>query len=288
MTPGQDTLLTVVVGDGCSNPAQSSAFIRVHPLPSTQFLPQQVNGCAPLMASFTGASGVPPGSTYAWTFGDGTTSTQPSAMHLYPQPGQYSVSLTIRTPQGCSSQLIVPQAVKVFAVPDANFGLPAPRITLQQPLVNFTDLSQGANAWSWDFGDNTPISHVRHPSHTYLDTGLYTITLIVQGPGGCLDTIYRTLRIDEEFNVYIPNAFTPNDDGHNDGFIAVGTGITGMDMWIFDRWGVMLYSSTGTPWNGRMHNTGEPCMQDVYVYKIRVYDPKHVAHEYIGKVTLVR
>ena len=44
-----------MVGDGCSNPAQSSAFIRVHPLPSTQFLPQQVNGCAPLMAQQAGS-----------------------------------------------------------------------------------------------------------------------------------------------------------------------------------------------------------------------------------------
>ena len=49
--------------------------------------------------------------------------------------------------------------------------------------------------------------------------------------------------MDEDFNVYIPNAFTPNTDGNNDDFMAKGTGIAAIDMWIYDRWGMMIYHS---------------------------------------------
>jgi gliding motility-associated-like protein len=290
VAPIHDTTFTVSVSDGCSAPVQAAVNVRVNPVPVPQFLPQRFSGCAPLTVTLGNGSQATAGSVYQWTFGDGTVTNVQSPVHVYPNPGQYSVSLTIRTLEGCSAQLSVANAVNVFAVPKANFTMSDNEVTVMDPLIEFTDLSTHATSWYWDFGDQTGTSHVRNPSYTYQDTGVYVVMLITTNAGGCADTVYRILSVDEDFNVYIPNAFTPNFDGDNDGFMAKGTGITAFEMLIYDRWGMMIYqtNSMEAPWNGKMDNTGQPCIQDVYVYKMRVFDPKNRAHDFIGKVTLVR
>jgi len=290
VAPTHDSTFTVLVNDGCSTPATALVNLRVNPLPVPQFLPHLYTGCAPLSVSFNNSSVTSQGSTYHWTLGDGNYSNAQSPVHLYPNPGQYSVSLSVRSQQGCSAQLSVPNAVKVYAVPKANFSMSSNRITTQSPSVDFTDLSQHATNWYWDFGDLSSISHLQNPTHTYQDTGDYVVMLITLSAGGCADTVYRIVSMDEDFNVYIPNAFTPNFDGVNDGFIATGTGISAYEMLIYDRWGMQIYhcNSLEAPWNGLMDNTGQPCMQDVYVYKISVFDTNHKPHDFVGKVTLVR
>ncbi len=76
-----------------------------------------------------------------------------------------------------------------FFVPDVNCdGL----------TVNFSNLSQNANQFLWDFGDLTTKldeSSLFNPSYTYPDTGTYTITLIAQADEMCKDTIHKTIKV---------------------------------------------------------------------------------------------
>ena len=80
--------------------------------------------------------------------------------------------------------------------------------------------------WNWDFGDNY-FSNDSIAYHSYADTGIYVVTLITQSSYNCLDTLSKEVRI-TDFNIFIPNAFTPfsSDDNLNDVFIAYGVGIT--------------------------------------------------------------
>ena len=109
-------------------------------------------------------------------------------------------------------------------------------------------------------------------------------------PAGCLDTIFGTIRVEQDFAIYIPNAFTPNKDGVNDGFLPLGVGWTDFEMWIMDRWGLVIFHSTSpeTPWNGSYQNNEQPCQQDVYEYIVSVKDFRGKGHRYVGHVTLVR
>jgi len=92
--------------------------------------------------------------------------------------------------------------------------------------------------------------------------------------------------------LYIPNAFTPNGDGLNDTFGAVGEGITEYDMQIFNRWGNLIFESNEIKirWDGYYHNEMAPL--GVYVYKISAKGPstngksKNLINE-SGSVTLV-
>ena len=96
--------------------------------------------------------------------------------------------------------------------------------------------------------------------------------------------------IREEFAVYIPNAFTPNNDGVNDYFMALGLGIKEFDMFVYDRWGLRTFYSSDIKkgWDGKMQGSDTPCQMDVYIYKINIKDTQGKMHNYIGRVSLVK
>jgi gliding motility-associated-like protein len=91
---------------------------------------------------------------------------------------------------------------------------------------------------------------------------------------------------------YIPNAFSPNNDGANDKFRILGLpyeSITHYNFQVFDRWGQLIFSTTdiSDPWDGT-HN-GELCMEGVYIWMIYYYDDaekRQVSNK--GIITLLR
>jgi gliding motility-associated-like protein len=87
---------------------------------------------------------------------------------------------------------------------------------------------------------------------------------------GCVSTDEVCVKVTKDWNVYIPNAFTPDEDGHNEYFLPVGYGIAKMSLTIFDRWGAKLYyeESVERGWDGKY--LGKLCKQDVYVYMVEI------------------
>ncbi|MDP1747275.1 MAG: gliding motility-associated C-terminal domain-containing protein, partial [Bacteroidota bacterium] len=143
---------------------------------------------------------------------------------------------------------------------------------------------------NWNFGDSTTSSLSNPGSHTYQNTGTYTITLITSTIYNCIDTAYETIIIEPEFEFYIPNAFTPNGDEKNDSFSPKGVFIKEYEMMIFDRWGNLIFFSDdiNKGWDGKINRGTEIALQDVYVYSIRVIDFKKEEYLYKGIVTLLR
>ena len=285
--PVADSVFTVTVSDGCSPPVQESVMIQVNPVPAIDFTPQLIEGCMPVDAAFTNHGFVPAGSVYSWNLGDGTFSSESNISHVYENPGHYTVSLQVTSPEGCTDQLTVVNAVNVFGLPAASFAMSSQELSILTPSVDFTDGSTDVVYWSWDFGDNTTSTDV-NPAHTYADTGMYTIQLIVENAAGCLDTTYGVVRIKGDFTVFIPNAFTPNNDNTNDAFMAHGIGWKDFELFIIDRWGIEIFHSTSKerPWNGTYYDNRK-CQSDVYEYIIRIHDEGGTLHKFLGHVTLV-
>jgi PKD repeat protein len=132
---------------------------------------------------------------YNWDFGDGNTSTAPSPSHTYDEAGAYLVVLTITTPDGCVAYAC--DFIFTFDCPvdtfwygcQAMYGINYTwdsTLTNFNPLtIQFQDLSLGSIiAWNWNFGDGT-ISTEPNPTHTYAQTGLYTVTLAIETVDGC-------------------------------------------------------------------------------------------------------
>ncbi|GAB3169312.1 hypothetical protein GCM10027291_19580 [Telluribacter humicola] len=142
------------------------------------------NGCtAPCTVSFTNQSSN--ASSYEWTFGDNTSSTQTSPTKQYNQAGSYTVRLTANGQGGSSSTektvTVFAPAAAVAAFSASNNGCTAPC------TVNFTNQSSNANSYEWNFGDNTT-STQPNPTKQYTKAGNYVVKLTATGQGGSHST----------------------------------------------------------------------------------------------------
>jgi gliding motility-associated-like protein len=115
--------------------------------------------------------------------------------------------------------------------------------------------------------------------------------LIQRTDKGCIDSVVKYIEIREDFNVFIPNTFTPNGDGNNDVFNVKGLGlkVTGFSMELFDRWGHSMFSTKDIAkgWDGTVK--GQPAQDGVYIYKILAVGANGEGRkEYVGHVTLMK
>lgn len=104
----------------------------------------------------------------------------------------------------------------------------------------------------------------------------------------CRNSDTVCVKVTQDWNIYIPNAFTPNNNGVNDVFMPVGYGIEEIALQIFDRWGVLIFSCNDKTqgWNGTYKNG--LCKPDVYVYKVRFTTMNHREEYRTGHFTLLR
>ena len=159
------------------------------------------------MFSFIDQSGYNPTSWY-WDFGQGNTSTSQNAYSNYLSSGVYNVSLIVTNSFGSDT---ITKSIQTYAI-EANFSFADPVSAGQ--AVQYTDLSQGAISWFWDFGDGYS-ANIQNPITIYNTKGNYLVTLTVQNNYGCSDNISKTIVVtypdgikgannDEYLNVY-PN-----------------------------------------------------------------------------------
>ncbi len=96
------------------------------------------------------------------------------------------------------------------------------------------------------------------------------------------------IMVDIPLQVFVPNSFTPNNDGLNDTFTAKGLFIKEYSMEIYSRWGELLYHTKDLElgWNGVYKGSLIP--EDTYVYKIRATDPRGRSITKNGTVHLLR
>jgi gliding motility-associated-like protein len=293
-TPGTyQVTLQVTDSIGCKDTAQQN--VTVYYLPQVSFSGTPLSGCAPLDVNFTDLSTVQ-NSTPAhwfWQFGDGSTDTLQNPAYSYPTNGIYSVVLTVTSAEGCSYTDSIHNYINVIPGPNAAFTFGPQPSTISDPTINFTDQSSPNPAqWYWDFGTGSGTSTLQDPTYIYPDTGSFTVMLIVTAANGtCPDTAYATVVISPELLIWIPNAFTPNNDLRNDIFLPVfsdPTYVTSYNMMIFDRWGNLVFN-TDDPylgWDGRTKSARAEV--DTYVFRINVTGTDGIAHRYVGHVNLIR
>ena len=181
---GVYTVSLTVTGPGGTNTQTRNSYVTVSapPAPVAQFTGSPLSGTSPLTVAFTNNS---TGSitSYAWTFGDGTTSTAASPSHVYAAAGVYTVSLTVTGPGGSNTQTRNNYVTVTAAAPVAQFT-GSPLSGTSKLTVAFTNSSTGSiTSYAWTFGDGTT-STAASPSHVYAAAGVYTVSLTVTGLGG--------------------------------------------------------------------------------------------------------
>ncbi|MBX3163083.1 MAG: gliding motility-associated C-terminal domain-containing protein [Bacteroidetes bacterium] len=222
-----------------------------------------------------------------------------STDYCIPDAGKYKVRITttILTDDNlrCSETFEQPWSLEVYPKPGSDILWTPENPTLEDNTVTFNAVSKhDAEILSWDIDGFVRDSVVEiSPVRVFENSGQYAVILVTQTTDwGCYDTIVRFLDVKDNFNVYIPNVFTPNNDGKNDVFMAKGSAISqdGFSMEIFDVWGTSLFYTTNpqTGWDGT-NKKGEIAQNGTYTYRIvMVSDNKDGQKEFKGVVILMK
>ncbi|MDT8392844.1 MAG: PKD domain-containing protein, partial [Bacteroidales bacterium] len=138
--------------------------------------------------------------SYDWNFGDpgsgiANTSHAAEPAHEFTNPGTYIVKLDFIDQFGCDGSITREIVVHPLPAPDFSWD-----VDVCDSVFRFTDLSAtpgfGVQSLTWNFGDGSPATTQSGPGmgyieHTYNDFGTYSVTLIVEGTNGCIDSISR-------------------------------------------------------------------------------------------------
>lgn len=281
--------------NGCVN--TDTVRVLVNPLPVLTISPDTVKGCVPQCAVYTVQATTAPAvnGAYRWFTPSGGGATIASPSVCYNQIGTGNVKLLYTDINGCQNTDWA--HIITYSVPKAQFDYEPKPVTILSPNVSFENQSYnimgGALTYTWNFGDtlgNASISNVLNPSHWYQNMGSHLVSLIATSINGCVDTTYQTVVIENDFALYVPNSFTPNGDGKNEIFEAIGDGVAEYSIFIFDRWGNQVFTSTdmNQGWNGAMNNKGSILQTDVYAWKIQLRTFDHRGYTYAGTVALLQ
>ena len=220
------------------------------------------------------APAAPDGTSWTWIAGSDTL-TGATASWIAPAGGTWTIELIAVNPGTCNGADTVTADLIASPAPTADFSSVPQGLT-----VSFSDESESAVAWLWEFGDGTT-SEERHPDHTYAVAGTYEVCLTVDN-GPCTDRVCRLVEL--EGTVVFPNAFSPGGDGLNDVFRPiVQIAPAAFHFQVFNRWGDVVFETTDPQqgWDGTFRGIDQEV--GTYVYRATI-DDRRLA----GSVHLIR
>jgi PKD repeat protein len=256
-------------------------------LPEAAFTADNTEGCGQLRVKFTPLEKAD-SIIYSWDFGDGQFSTRMSPVHIYRQPGVYTVFLSVKY---YHSEEIIHNVVQDLIVIKES---PVADFTWQineEGGYEFKDMSEGASKVKWFLGSST-IAIDENPVHQFQCSGKYKFSLVAISANGCADTAFKSVDVKKNFDLQYPNAFTPFSGDENSTF---GPGILDMNgysytMVIINNLGQIIFETTdiNKRWDGKNKLTGQMAEFGTYIFKTEVKDKcGSVLERKTGHVTML-
>ncbi|MEO0403699.1 MAG: gliding motility-associated C-terminal domain-containing protein, partial [Bacteroidota bacterium] len=222
-----------------------------------------------------------------------TTSTAcENANATYSVPGCYDVTHSAINSFGCVQTITIPNAVCTFPNPFSNFTFGPQTPTTDEPEVILTeDVIEDGLQLEWLL-DGEWIGADSLIEVNLLNYGGSTapICLRVTDQNGCQDIECKNIEVIQNLEVYVPNAFSPNNDNINDTWKPMVLGIDQYDLKVFDRWSNIVFESTDPNefWDGS-ENGGEYYTDiNVYQWRLRLTGDDYDGQIISGTVTVLR
>ncbi|HQQ93590.1 MAG TPA: gliding motility-associated C-terminal domain-containing protein [Bacteroidia bacterium] len=267
-----------------------TVFVNEPPQPNMHLRLEE--GCAPLCQIYN--ANTTDAFTTTYDFG-GVLKFQGDSITKCLEAGTYTLKVISTGTNGCSGTYTYPAPILVYprAGTEMKWEPESPTVTDQITLftsnvvdpVKFTWMISNSSVSGYDTS-NLPTPHVN-----YDVAGTYPIIVQTITDKGCIDTVTRYLQIRDDYNIFIPNTFTPNNDGLNDVFMVKGSGFKadGFVMEITDAWGTNVFSTNDYTkgWDGTIG--GQVAKDGVFIYKVKVVGAHGEGRkEYIGYVTVLK
>jgi gliding motility-associated-like protein len=224
-----------------------------------------------------------------WHFGDGQNDNKPNTTHTYKTSGTYNIKLTSTNSFGCKDTLTKNNAAQSREIPTASFTyektLDSLTYTGYQFKSNSIGMSNLDHVWTYNTDET---STLKNPYILFADSGMKWVKLEVKDEFGCNDETGKWIKVMPDIVVYVPNAFTPNEDGINDQFKPFGIVYAKEYEWIIlDRWGEIIFKSNNQldGWDGKIKNKLVP--DGVYTYQLKVTTAQNKKLKFAGTFHLI-
>ena len=241
----------VSVSDGCSQESIDTVFIFVHPTFDINFITSQKlcygdYGFARL--------DIAPQGSYSYLWNTNPIITSDSIYDLANRNYQIEVidnntnctltdTVTIPGYKNISASFFANKN-ECVSILDGNIQF------INNSIINQNELSETLSYWDFGDGSSVPFQFGVNPEYSYIDTGIFSVKLILVNKGGCMDSSEIDVCIISENKVFAPNIFTPDGDNCNDEFYLTGLGyFTDFNIKIYNRWGGdVLFESSEKVW----------------------------------------
>lgn len=295
-----NTQYCVTMSEACGSPETDSCLMITFPVPiQPGITPNKLEDCIPGFFEFTNSStnGVEIATTY-FDFSDGDSFLEEGAdstSNLFPDPGQYSVTMTITSIFGCVYVDSFINLINVKPLPVADFTFSSNPATFFETTILMQDRSTpDVVSWDWFIPGGSPTnSNLENPSITFPEgiIGQYPVTLVVTTEYGCSDTVTYLMNIVQDVILYAPNTFTPDGDEHNQtwGIFVEGIDLYDFELFIFNKWGEVIWENRdpSVHWDGTYNNMIVP--EGTYVWRATAKDPfNDKKYEFNGSINLIR
>lgn len=270
-------LLTISDDEGCSSSADDTINVIVNQLPVLDITLTDICVGSP---SFMLNEGTPSGGNY---FINGKSTNFFDVENL--ENGAYTIGYNYTDNiTNCSNS--IEKIININPSPIADFSFSPQPANIDDPNILFINKSVNIENTKWNLGDGTILANELTFWHTYADTGKYEVIYVVNNQFNCVDSLTATLIINPVYQIFIPNSFTPNNDGNNDTFQPYINGAKNYTITIFDRWGEIIFQEENGIWDGKVN--GNFVQDGVYSYSILAIDFKDKPFIYTGIVTLLK
>ena len=290
-----DYTLTAIDNNNCEN--STATKVHVYALPQGYLVSQPPQGCAPLLAELQlnethNNSAITQVDWRMTQPKEQALNTQKAFTHQFTQAGHYTIVGTLKDANQCVNTTTT--HIEVYPKPLADFTYYPEKPVEGVDDVVFNNTSKGAKEFTWFLQHQNNAqgeqewSQMEHPVYRFNEPGIYPIILQASNQWLCSDTIVKTIKVEADFNVYIPNTFTPNEDGNNEYFLPITRGVKLYELMIFNRWGKKLFETNDPTkgWDGTYQ--GQACKQEVYIWKLIVSANNGQQKQLSGEVLLVR
>jgi len=287
VTPSATILYKATVSDNCSDEVSDEIEVVVNPLPLVQFEMSPNPSCTDVAIEFENRAVYGSTSNFVWSFGDGSIGFKENEARAYSSPGIYSVQLAVTNEFKCTDSLRKTDALEIQPHPVAKFITNPVIANYFNPDFDFINQSSYSDNYTWFFG-NGGVSSEFDPSYTYIDTGLYEVSLESINAIGCIDTFTKYVRVEDVFVLHMPNAFSPNNDNINDKYGIEYRGISDYSIKIYTRWGEKVWStqSVSEEWDGKYEDEDLP--MGIYFYYVSGVATDGSTFKREGMISLIR
>jgi len=277
-------------GAPCLVPDTAFVDVQILDVFPASFAMDMDTGCEEAMVRLENTSNAPGYTSCRWDFGDGGASTICNPEHTFSGEGTYDVTLTISNGAGCESSVTMEDAVTINASPVASFSLKETPISTVDGEGSFVNESVGGVSYEWIipgigvFTDSDPV--VVFPS----TEDSYYVCLEVTAANGCTDSYCSNVLVRDDVLIYVPSAFTADQDFVNDVFkpeLSFSPDLYRFE--VFDRWGNVVFGTDDPAqgWNGSQQANDIFSPDSYYAWRIKVVKDATVI-ERKGHVLMLR